>query len=240
MCARAALKTRQKATLGTEATRPDSQNMILRMKNAVNGADSGVAARIAAETAARRTNYAQEVRALLDAALEVIAENGTAAKARVADIVAVAGLSNDAFYRHFPSKDALVAALIEDGAERVASVVGHQMAKESTPELKVRRWLDGMLSQVAESHAASTVAVLANSSNFNTALPTGNHVAKAPLARLLHEPFAMLGSPNPELTADLVTHAVMGRVSGHLWAGTRPTDDEIGDLLHFCLAAAGR
>jgi len=214
------------------------QNMILFMQNAMNISGGGVAARIAAETAARRTNYVNEVRALLDAALEVIAKNGTAAKARVADIVALAGLSNDAFYRHFPSKDALVAALMEDGAERVAAAVGHQMAKESDPELKVRRWLDGMLSQVAESHAASTMAVLANSSNLNTGLPTGNHAAKAPLAKLLYEPFSMLGNPNPELTADLVTHAVLGRVSAHLWAGSRPADDEVSHLLHFCISSA--
>lgn len=208
------------------------------MQNATNVSSGGVAARIAAETAARRTNYANEVRALLDAALEVIAKNGTTAKARVADIVAVAGLSNDAFYRHFSSKDVLVAALIEDGAERVAAAVGHQMAKESDPEQKVRRWLDGMISQVAESHAASTVAVLANSSNFNTALPTGNHAAKTPLAKLLYEPFAAMGNRNPELIADLVTHAVLGRVSGHLWARTRPTDDEVSELLRFCISAA--
>jgi len=214
------------------------QNIILVMQNASSANESGVAARIAAQTAARRTNYASEVRALLDAALEVIAKNGTAAKARVADIVAVSGLSNDAFYRHFSSKDELVAALMEDGAERVAAAVGHQMEKESDPEAKVHRWLDGMLSQVAESHAASTVAVLANSSNFNTALPTGNHAAKTPLAKLLHEPFAIMGSPNPELVADLVTHAVLGRVSGHLWARTRPADDEVDDLFHFCIAAA--
>ncbi len=31
-----------------------------------------------------------------------------ASRPRVADIVAAAGLSNDAFYRHFPSKDALL------------------------------------------------------------------------------------------------------------------------------------
>ena len=43
--------------------------------------------------------------------------------------MAVSGLSNDAFYRHFPSKDALVAALLEDGAERLAGYVAHQMAQ---------------------------------------------------------------------------------------------------------------
>ena len=79
-----------------------------------------VVSRIAAKTAARRRrpDYEAEVRTLLDAARKVMATTG---KARVADILAEAGLSNDAFYRHFRSKDALVAALTEEGTERVAA-----------------------------------------------------------------------------------------------------------------------
>jgi AcrR family transcriptional regulator len=69
-----------------------------------------------------------------------------ASRPRVADIVAAAGLSNDAFYRHFPSKDALVAALLEDGAERLAQYTAHQMSKETSPEDQVRRWVEAVLS----------------------------------------------------------------------------------------------
>src|SRR5919106_1318086 len=111
--------------------------MILVTKNAIPSAPSNgdVVSRIAARTLAKRgPDYESEVRRLLDAALEVIAKHGTTARARVADIVAAAGLSNDAFYRHFPSKEALVGALIEDGTERLRSYLAHQMAKESTPE----------------------------------------------------------------------------------------------------------
>ena len=62
----------------------------------------------------------------MDAAVKIIVANGTSTRVRVSDIVAAAGLSNDAFYRHFPSKDALVAALVEDGRNRTrrASVGG--------------------------------------------------------------------------------------------------------------------
>jgi AcrR family transcriptional regulator len=98
------------------------------MSNAILKND--VAARIARRALAKRgADYESEVRRLLDAALEVMRQGGTTSRARVADIVAAAGLSNDAFYRHFPSKDALVAALLEDGAERLASYVAHQMGQ---------------------------------------------------------------------------------------------------------------
>ena len=82
-----------------------------------------VATRIANRTLARRApDYPAEVRRLLDAGREVMRRGGTSSRPRVADIVAEAGLSNDAFYRHFASKDALVAAILEDGTERLTQL----------------------------------------------------------------------------------------------------------------------
>jgi AcrR family transcriptional regulator len=121
----------------------------------------------------------------------------------VADIVAAAGLSNDAFYRHFPSKDALVAALLEDGAQRLARYVAHQMSKEPSPEGQVRRWVEGVLSQTREEIAATTLAVLWNGGRIGESVASGRHSAAAPLATLLREPFAQLGSASPALDASL-------------------------------------
>jgi AcrR family transcriptional regulator len=215
--------------------------MILVSKNAIpNSANGGgVAARIAAETLAKRSpDYESEVRRLLDAALEIIAKHGTTSRARVADIVAAAGLSNDAFYRHFPSKDALVGAIIEDGTQRLASYVAHQMEKEPTPEGQIRRWVEGVLSQTKEETAAITLAVVWNGSSFDTGTSAGSHDAAAPLAALLHEPFTALGSTNAELDASLAAHALMGKLSDYLWARAKPSRAELDHLTQFCLRTA--
>ena len=88
--------------------------MILTMQNAILEPDE-IAGRIAQQSLAKRgADYASEVRRLLDAALTVMRERGTTSRPRVADIVGAAGLSNDAFYRHFSSKDALVTAKMAD------------------------------------------------------------------------------------------------------------------------------
>ena len=150
---------------------------------------------------------------------------GTTSRPRVADIVAAAGLSNDAFYRHFPSKDALVAALLEDGAERLASYLTHQMAKETSPEGQIRRFVEGVLSQADEDIAATTLAVLWNGGSVGEGSASGRHHASAPLAALLHEPFAALGSPDPDLDASLAAHATLGRLTDHLWQRDQPTTD---------------
>jgi AcrR family transcriptional regulator len=200
-----------------------------------------LAARIAGQTLAKRgLDYTGEVRRLLDAALEVISKHGTSSRPRVSDIVAAAGLSNPAFYRHFASKDALVAALLEDGTERLASYVAHQMDKERTPEGKVRRWVKGILTQTDEQNAATTLAVLWNGSSVGAGVNAGRHSSVQPLARLLHEPFVALGNDDPDMDASLVTHAVLGKVADYLWDGSRPTRAETEEIVAYCTHAGQR
>ncbi len=214
------------------------------MQNAIPGGleaaeDGDVAARIARSTLAQRgADYAEEVRRLLDAGRAEMARCGTRSRPRVADIVAAAGLSNDAFYRHFSSKDALVVAILEDGTQRLQSYLGHQMAKEATPERRVRRWVEGVLAQAADPDVASaTLAVLWNGDSVGEALASARPSARHPLAILLEAPFAELGSADPELDASLVTHAVLGRLSDHLWRRTRPGRADLDRLTAFCLRA---
>ncbi len=186
--------------------------------------------------AEREAGYADEVRRLLDAGLEVMARCGTTSRPRVADIVEAAGLSNDAFYRHFRSKDALVTAILDDGAERLHDYLAHQMAKETTASGQVRRWVEGVLSQADAEIAATTLAVLWNGGAVD-GTGAGRHGASATLATLLHEPFAELGSPDPELDASLAAHAAMGKLSDLLWQGRPPSRADVEGMTRFCLAA---
>lgn len=208
-------------------------------QNTIPDPPNDVAAAIAQRTLARRgADYTGEVRRLLDAALDVMRRSGTSSRARVADIVAAAGLSNEAFYRHFPSKDALVDALLEDGAARLRSYLEHQMAKERTPEGQVRRWVAGVLSQADDEIAETTRAVLYNSGGGAEGLASGRHFASGPLATLLREPFRALGCDRPELAASFVAHAVLGSLSDHLWRRTKPAREETDQIVDLCLTVA--
>ena len=165
-------------------------------------------------------------------------QRGTGSKVRVADIVSAAGVSNDTFYRHFSSKDALIVALLEDGTERLAGYITHQMQKVMTPEEKVRCWVEGMLSQTSGRTAATTLAVLWNGISTGAGISAENYNASIPLGALLHDAFFALGSSAPELDASLAAHATLGKVSDHLWARTRPGPDEIEHITRFCIEAA--
>lgn len=198
-----------------------------------------VAARIAQRTlAARGAEYAGEVRRLLDAGLAVMDRCGTASRPRVADIVAEAGLSNDAFYRHFPSKDALVAAILDDGTERLGRYLEHQMAKAASPADQVRAWVAGVLGQADPAIAATTRAVLWNGSG-TTGQAAGRHPASATLADLLVAPFTALGSPDPTGQAALAAHAALGHLADLLWAEAAPSGADEDALVAFLLAAVG-
>ena len=215
------------------------QNMILTIKNAILTPDSGVTDKIVRRSLAKReTDYAAEVRRLLDAALELMRGGGTSTKPRVADIVTAAGLSNDAFYRHFKSKDDLVAAILEDGAERLRSYLAHQMAKSSAPESQVRQWVKGVLAQADPEIAATTLAVLWNGGSAVGGLAAGRHFASAPLASLLSQPFAALGSAAPEFDAALAAHATLGVLSDYLWRHAVPTRADVDRITAFCVRAA--
>jgi AcrR family transcriptional regulator len=203
---------------------------------------TSVTARLAQRAMAKReANYASEVRRLLDAGLDVMRTCGTASRPRVTDIVAAAGLSNEAFYRHFPSKETLVAAILEEGTERLRAYLAHQMAKESNPQEQVRRWVEGVLGQAVDTDIASTtLAVLWNAGSGREGLASGHSSINPSLATLLQEPLAALGSSDPELDASLAAHATVGRLSDCLLHREQPTFDEIEQVANFCLRAVAR
>jgi hypothetical protein len=112
------------------------------------------------------------------------------------------------------------------------------MSKEPSPEGQVRRWVEGVLSQTREEIAATTLAVLWNGGRIGESVASGRHSAAAPLATLLREPFAQLGSASPALDASLAAHAVVGKISDYLWQRTTPSPADLDRITAFCLRTA--
>jgi AcrR family transcriptional regulator len=208
------------------------------MENLHLEGQNDVASRIARQTLdRRRPDYTDEVRRLIDAGRTVMRRCGTDSRPRVADIVAEADLSNEGFYRHFASKDALVAAILDDGTERLLSYLAHQMDKQSSAEGKFRCWVEGVLSQAAdEESAATTLAVLWNAASLGRTIEVSHTSTSARLATLLRQPLVELDSVEPDLDGELVAHAVVGRLNDLLWGRRKPTRAETDRLVSFCLA----
>ena len=120
----------------------------------------------------RQREATEEVERILAAAVRVM-ERVAPEPPRVSDIVAEAGSSNKAFYRYFAGKDDLILAVMERGVAIVVSYLQHQMAKESRPEDKVARWIEGTLAQVADPYLISKSRAAAGQMSGSAQLASG-------------------------------------------------------------------
>src|SRR3954451_14132484 len=87
---------------------------------------------------------ASERRALIDAGLAVLRRRGSDG-CTVADVLAEAGLSTRAFYRHFASKDELVLAIYERDARPPHGRRPETLAAARSPRAALDVWIDETL-----------------------------------------------------------------------------------------------
>ena len=189
----------------------------------------------------REAAYTDEVNRLLDAGMALMQRSGTESSPRVADIVREAGLSNYVFYRHFASKHDLVAAIVERGLHGVISYLEHQMSKETDPEAKIGRWVEGVMRQAGNEAAAHTArAVMWNDDQL--AGPARMHTleTRGLLASLLEAPLTEAGSDDPARDTTTIAATAMARMEDFLFRGDIPQQDDIDHLVSFCLAGIRR
>jgi AcrR family transcriptional regulator len=92
----------------------------------------------------RRFDADTERAMIIDAAIRLMTQAGSVQVA-VTDVLEEAGLSTRSFYRHFDSRDALLAALVQREAELVARSMRRAMGKATDPSSAVEAWLRRLL-----------------------------------------------------------------------------------------------
>jgi AcrR family transcriptional regulator len=183
--------------------------------------------------AERRDAYAVEARRFIDAALAVMRESGAIDPA-VRDVVREAGLSNQAFYRHFPSRDALLLAVLADGQQRLVSYVVHRTEGVDDPALALARWVEAVMAQARSPEAAERTRPFAiNGSRLRDRFPDETAAYREQLIDTLR-PIV----PDRD-DARLVHELVMARMNDALLARRVPGRKEIARLVDFCRAATG-
>jgi AcrR family transcriptional regulator len=100
-----------------------------------------------------------EVRAIMRSAYRLIGRNEPTS---VQDILAEAGLSTRAFYRHFASKDDLIVAMYRADSQRVASELAEAITSAPTPARAVEAWIDHWLAIAYDPRRAGHVRVLSS------------------------------------------------------------------------------
>jgi AcrR family transcriptional regulator len=186
----------------------------------------------------RQREATEEVERILAAAVRVM-ERVAPEPPRVSDIVAEAGSSNKAFYRYFAGKDELILAVMERGVAIVVSYLQHQMAKESTPQGKIARWIEGTLAQVAQPDLIRKSRAAAGQMTAGTNWRTVDQEMMWPLRDLLTEPVAALGSSDVERDVEAVFCCTAATLRRYMGSADRPGPDDIAHVVRFCLLGLG-
>jgi AcrR family transcriptional regulator len=211
----------------------------------VESVAESLARRSVEETVAeRRASYEGEIRDILEATYRVIEKTGSF-DPTMRDLLRESGLSTQAFYRHFRSKDELLLLLLDDGRRKLVGYLEHRMGKASTPAGRVRAWIEGVLAQAANPQAAArTRPFLANRDRLAEAFPTEQQASMDLLVDLLAR--AILALPGRKgdrararRDAEAIYDVTFGALHRYLTHRTRPSASEIDHLVRFTLAAVG-
>jgi AcrR family transcriptional regulator len=194
---------------------------------------------VAARTLADRAEtYADEVRRLVDAAYAVMRRTGSV-DPRVSDIVTAAGLSNQAFYRHFRGKDELLLAVLEDGQRRLVGALERRMARAEPGTGPVRAWIEGVFEQARNTEAAANTRPFAlNGARLTEQYPDATATQRERVVAPLRAAIAATGG-DPSRDADAIYHLTMGQTQDAIARGTTPAIDEITHTVTFALRAIG-
>ena len=208
----------------------DGGNSVLGVQNVVP-----VEERLADATLAeRRGQYAAEVRRLIDAAFSVMRDTGDI-DPQVRDIVRAAGLSNQAFYRHFASKDALLLAVLADGQRQLVEYLERRVAGAADPESQVTRWIEGMLAQARNPAAAEATRPFAmNGARLADRYPDDLAAMRAELVSTLAPSVGALGGNDDD--AWFVCDLALARMNDAIAHRRRPSVAEGRRLVAFCLS----
>ncbi|MCR8692970.1 TetR/AcrR family transcriptional regulator [Rhodococcus rhodochrous] len=155
--------------------------------------------------------------------------------ARVADIVAAAGLSNDAFYRYFKSKGDFVDAVVEEGGHRLVRYLRHKIDKAADPEAALRAGIAAVLNQAVDPEIAAATRNVVSSAGGRSHAPKVREDLEKAVAEVLAGPIADLGSADPQrdsLTTSILLLAVMEHL---LWrdASTFDADTEVEQIVGY-------
>jgi AcrR family transcriptional regulator len=197
-------------------------------------------------SAARAARHEEVVSRLVAASFEEIRETG-ALEPGVAAIVRRAGLSNQAFYRHFRSKDELLLAVLGEGFRVLAGYLAHRMESAPSPEARIRAWIGGVLEQALDGDAAAATRPFAVSrARLAELFPEPVAAAERALARPLREAIAeavadgTLPGADPERDAEAIHTLAMGWLQTRLCGAAPPQRAEAEHVIRFAFAALQR
>ncbi len=205
-----------------------------------------LARRAVEETVAeKQAELASEMQRIVEATYDLVEQTGVLDPS-IRQILAHTGLSTQAFYRHFRSKDELMLALLDDGRRRLVGSLERRMQRARRPEAKVRAWIEGVMAQAADPRvAARTRPFFADEDRLAAMFPAEHRASVALLVDLLIPPMAALtgaaDTSKARVTdrvrrdAEAAYRLTFATLHDHLLDDERPSAATIEHLTRFVL-----
>jgi AcrR family transcriptional regulator len=153
----------------------------------------------------------------------------------VRDIVRTAGLSNQAFYRHFASKDALLLAVLSDGQRQLVEYLRARVRAKAEPAEQVRSWIEGVMAQARATRAADATRPFAlNGARLAARFPADLAATRDELIETVWPSICALGGTRQD--ASFICELALARMNDAIAHRRRPHPDEVRNLVEFCLA----
>jgi len=182
----------------------------------------------------RRAGYEAEMQRIMATTYRLI-EQREDVDPSLRDILRETGLSTQAFYRYFQSKDELMLLLLDDGRRQLRSYLDHRMQRARSDDGRVREWIAGVLAQASQPEAAArTRPFFTNEARLVAAFPA-EHQASVDL--LLEPLISAVGNAQHAQAIYDLAFAVLRR---HLINRTAPSSAEVDHVVRFSLRGAGR
>jgi AcrR family transcriptional regulator len=176
---------------------------------------------------------------LIDAGLVVLRGRG-AESFTVNEVLAEAGLSTRAFYRHFASKEALVLAIYEQDSRRSSARLRDRMTASGSIRGALEVWIDETLALgFAPSRARRTRPLAREGLHLQAQFPREFAKIVAGIIDPLVAVLRLVPTPDPERDARTM-HTITWSLVQEKLVGGKVTRDEARSLaLRFCLPVIG-
>jgi len=188
----------------------------------------------------------EQVERIMQAAVDLIRETETD-DLHVTDVIAAAGVSNRAFYRHFSGKTELLMAVLEDGNRQYIAHLERRMTACDTHLGAVEAWIRGMLARAQNpSRATDTRPFILNGMRLAYEFPqeslAADETLRAPLRDALVAADAAGEISAPDVARD-VSHLVqltLGHMTWSLIQRHPLRAEDVDDVVAFALAGLRR
>jgi AcrR family transcriptional regulator len=180
---------------------------------------------------------------IIEAAFRLIAVSGDV-EPNLRDILRESGLSTQAFYRYFASKDELMLVLLEDGRNQMSVYLLRRMQREHRADEQLREWIRGVVRQAQDPRASMrTRPFLINRAKLEMSYPEQIDKTETVLIGLLADAIVkgnadgIWASASPGSDARVIHDFTMAEMRRSLIRRRPPAVDMVDRLTDFALRA---